>query len=495
MINDNSVKSEIQNSGSFHASTLIVGGGISGLYMASRLADAGIDCVILEAGSAKPIGDWRDLSWYVEGRDRVDVDAPFPYNEKFSWVKALGGSTEAWEGYTPRWADYDFKTASEFGIGLDWPLSYSDLERYYCRAEAFLGVAGIDDNPHDEYRSKPFPLPEFEFDEYESNIISRAKQYNWHHVPQARNSRAYRGRSHCNTVATCNSCPIQARWSPSATLLPKLRRNKRVHIITDSSCLEIIPDNENRAVKARVHSEGIGEWLATFDNLILAAGAVETSRLLLNSRERSPHGFLNDSGLVGRGYMDHPVIRVKADPEWTFHKQVEYNILASTHDYRKYDSSRGSWGFVTNLNSRAKGKIWVAAHFEMPALLTNQVVLSPERIDKHGIPMADIRIKEVWGNFDATIEHAKSVLEDIAISAGGSNLQYDPFQLWACHPMGGCMISATEGEGVVNPELRAWESENTYILSNGVFCSGAAVNPTLTLLALGMRLAEKLTKE
>ncbi len=202
---------------------LIVGGGIAGLYLARELGRSGRRCVVLEAGSSRAIGDWRDLKWYDEGRDGIEVDTDHPYNEKLSWVKALGGGTEAWEGLPPRWLRRDFCTASRCGYGVDWPIGYDDLEGYYERAERFLGVAGCADNPHDEPRRTPFPLPAFQFDQYEEEIVGRATGFRWHHVPQARNSLAYGGRSHCNGVGTCNVCPVQARWTPSATLLPQVR--------------------------------------------------------------------------------------------------------------------------------------------------------------------------------------------------------------------------------------------------------------------------------
>ena len=301
MIDSKSTRNKIIENKFVEIDTLIVGGGISGLYISSRLSDVGISSLVLEAGNCSPIGDWRKLSWYCEARDRVDVKSKFPYNEKYSWVKALGGGTEAWEGYTPRWTAYDFKTKTNFGVGKDWPIKYSDLASYYYKAEQFLGVAGEDDNPHDEIRNEPFPLPAFEFDYYERNIISRVKQLEWHHVPQARNSIAYRKRSFCTNVGTCNSCPTQARWSPSAVLLPNLAQKRNVDILTESSCLEIISGEDNRAVECMVHTKGIGIWKARFRNLVLAAGAVETSRLLLTSKSSTNrNGFLNDSGCVER---------------------------------------------------------------------------------------------------------------------------------------------------------------------------------------------------
>ena len=475
-----------------HYDTLIIGGGISGLFMASRLGKAGKKCLVLETGSREPIGDWRKLTWFDDQRDQVELHSDYPYKYEYSWVKTLGGSTEAWEGYTPRWTHYDFKTQSEFGVGRDWPIGYSDLEVFYESAESFLGVAGCDDNPFDEPRGRRFPLPPFEFDVYEKGVIDRVPWLEWHHVPQARNSRAYDGRSHCNVIGTCNSCPIQARYSPRATLVPLVEQLPNVDLKTDSHCTRIHHDEYNRATSADVVTNE-HPWKVSFDQLLLCAGGVENARLLLlSTSDKNPNGFCNQSGWVGRGFMDHPVLRVSADADWKWKGQKQTNILASTHHFRRYNQEERTWGFLVNLNSRRKDRIWIAAHFEMPSLAHNRITLSDTLIDRYGNKCPRIDIQCNYDGFERTIQHCGDQLKRIASSCGGKTIEEDPFQIWACHPMGGTVIGSDPSNSVVNSDLRTWESENTYVLSNSVYCSGSAVNPTLTLLSLGFRLAKHL---
>jgi choline dehydrogenase-like flavoprotein len=470
----------------------VVGGGIAGLFVAHRLAAAGRDVLMVEAGSAKPIGDWRNLDWYEEERDFTECDTDFPYNAQLSWVKGLGGGAEAWEAYTPRWTPYDFETNTRWGVGVDWPFGYEELEGDYAQAERFLGVAGCNDNPQDGYRSSSFPLPPFDFDVYEEQIVSRVAQLRWHHVPQARNSVAYGGRSYCNGIGVCNACPIQARWTPSATLLPSLLRFPNVRLATDSVVTGIEASSGGLARSVTVRTRQGGEWRARFDKLVLCAGAVETSRLLLLSKSKTfPNGFLNGHGNVGKYFMDHPVLRVSGKVPWSFEDQVQTNILASSHDHREYDRAAGSWGFLVNLNSRRPGRLWIASHLEMPPDDGNRVALS-EKLDRYGRPFAKLTIHFDWHGCNGTLAKVKEVLMETASAAGGSQLAFDPFQLWACHPMGGCRIGSSAETSVVDANLKAWESGNTFILSLGVFPTGAAVNPTLTLLALGFRLTRYL---
>ena len=90
----------------------IVGGGIAGLFLAYQLGKRGKEVVVLEAGSRDPVGDWRKLSWYRKERDYTECISDYPYNVEWSWIKTLGGGTEAWEGYTPRFVPSDFSLSS-----------------------------------------------------------------------------------------------------------------------------------------------------------------------------------------------------------------------------------------------------------------------------------------------------------------------------------------------------------------------------------------------
>ncbi|MBC2606943.1 GMC oxidoreductase [Pelagicoccus albus] len=477
------------------AEYVIVGGGIAGLSLADKLSAEGHDCLVLEAGSSNPVGDWRKLKWYDETRDLFEVDSSRAYNVQLSRVKALGGGTEAWEGYIPRWNETDFKLSSKFGVGKDWPFGYEEIEPYYSEAEYFLGAAGEASNPADSFRSKPYPLPPFEWSPYEKGVACRSKHIGvvWHPYPQARNSRPYGRRSNCNEIGTCNLCPIQARWSPRATLVPRLASRSNVRIETDATCRLARFDSRGNPEAVLISRKGGEERWVEFSKLILASGAIECSRWLLLIRRSmvGRDGFWSNPR-IGTGYMDHPVIRVRADLDWHTGYSRQTNILATSHHFREYEPSTGAWGFCLNLNRRDLPRLWLAAHFEMPAVEENCIRLSSESLDCFGDPVARLKIGTDFNGFESTTERIHKSLQDVALAVGGRNLRYDPLQLWACHPMGGCSISNSEKEGVVDSNLKIWGTENCYVLSNGVFASGASVNPTLTLLSLSFRLSKHL---
>jgi choline dehydrogenase-like flavoprotein len=475
---------------------MIIGGGFAGCLLAYTLGDFGLRIMLVETGSDRKIGDWRNGRWFEKERDDVLVESDLPYNISYSRVKALGGSTEAWEGYCYRMEEHDLRMNSAFGAGVDWPIDIETLATHYDRVERLLGVAG---NYHElqGFKNASYPLPAFPFENYEKRIVNGCKPLGikFIHVPQARNSLPYDHRSSCLGIGTCNCCPTGARWSPSVSLVPRLKGMPNVTMATEHTCIHldtfgkrlikqaILVDNRTGS-KKQVHAKGY----------VLTGGTIEVCRLLLASKTADySEGIGNKNGLVGRNFMDHPILRVRADTKWRKNsRKRQTNILASSHDFRRFDKKENAPGFLLNINSRiAPPKILVAAHMEMLPHMDNRIMMSRTR-DRFGLPMPLLRISSKRGLQQGTVEKARRILELVACQAGGHNLIFDPLQLWACHLMGGCRMGKDPETSTVDSHLRCHQMENMYILSCAVFPTSGSVNPTLTLGALTVRLAEYL---
>lgn len=164
------------------ADVVIVGSGVAGSLVATRLAKAGLKVLILEAGPrvqrAAALAQYRDALIKIPESPYPDTPfAPRPRSDnpdhyylqdgpdKFgsTYLRQVGGTTWHWLGTTLRFVPDDFMLRSRFGVGLDWPLSYDDLESWYCEAERELGVAGDPTAELDAPRSRPYPLPPIPF--------------------------------------------------------------------------------------------------------------------------------------------------------------------------------------------------------------------------------------------------------------------------------------------------------------------------------------------
>jgi len=156
---------------------LVVGSGASGGWAAKRLSEAGVKVALVDAGRPLRITDlnehgsglelpYRGLSSEVVRKTRPvqkecyacternydwfanDLEEPYttPKDKPFSWqgrTRMVGGRTNVWGRQSYRFSDLDFKAASYDGYGMDWPLGYADLEKYYDLVEDYVGISGL----------------------------------------------------------------------------------------------------------------------------------------------------------------------------------------------------------------------------------------------------------------------------------------------------------------------------------------------------------------
>ncbi|WP_246682467.1 NAD(P)-binding protein [Mesorhizobium sp. B3-2-1] len=159
------------------ADFIVVGSGIIGSLVAHKLALAGASVIILEAGPRVTRGelvarfrnstrrsDWMSpyppASWaphpvyQPEPNNHLIQAGPYPYAAEY--IRQVGGTTWHWAAHAWRNVRNDFRIKSLYGVGVDWPMSYDDLEPFYQEAEEIMGVSGAPNTGSP--RNKPFPM-------------------------------------------------------------------------------------------------------------------------------------------------------------------------------------------------------------------------------------------------------------------------------------------------------------------------------------------------
>ena len=171
-----------------------------------------------------------------------------------SRTMAVGGSALHWGGVTNRFSEEDLTLKSRYGLAVDWPMTWEDLERHYCEAERRLGVSGEPGPLPEDKRSEPYPMPPMPLSYNLAVLKAWAEKSGipFQGTPQAKNTQPYDGRSVCLRCNTCEICPTGARYSPDFTFKQLLAAKKiTLHDQTLVRRLVASPDRKRIVVGAR----------------------------------------------------------------------------------------------------------------------------------------------------------------------------------------------------------------------------------------------------
>ena len=500
----------------------IIGAGIAGALVAAACTRKGKTVLIIEAGGRfdrakrfeqleRYLAAGPAWKWDHSGRDSyTDTTPAFRYDLNSTRVKAVGGSTLHWGGTSQRLHPTDFETLTRYGVGADWPISYKEIEPYYVRAERELGVSG-DSSAHAALRSAGYPMPEFP-DSFSDGVWRRAAARigaSVEKVPYAKNSKPYAGRPACAAFSTCHVCPIGAQYSADVHIA-EAEASGRCTVMTRTVARRIETDSRGRARAVHATDLDMKEHSIVADHFVIAAHAVESARLLL----LSDVGV--SSGHVGRWLMEHFYVRGEARvPERFYPGRIGFETLQCASFYDgderrerggiKLELGHGMDPLVAPQSQKLWGKrlaefddrnfshlVGVSAETEHLPHWESRVALDPTVKDGFGDPVP--RIHFHLGAFEAgTRARAVQVIARLLEAANGSDIVTDATPNWAAHHLGTCRMAADPDKGVVDRNLKVFGTTNLYAAGSGAFPTGGALQPTLTIAALALRLADTLT--
>ena len=528
------------NGGSRDTDVIVVGSGVAGALVAAELARAGARVTVLEAGDrvdreeavARFRGSWRqDLAspFVTPAHAPVpDGETPDGYLEQLGpvpyrafYVRAVGGTTWHWTGITPRFLPQDFELRSRYRVGRDWPFGYGVLEPYYARAEAELGVSGDSNDDHGSPRSTRYPMPALPMP-YGDQVCRRRLAPHGVAVkvmPAARNSAAYAGRPACCGAGSCSPiCPVGASYSADVHAARAEKAGARLITGAVVHALDVSADGSVRAVRWK--DAGSGEHRVAARIVVLACNGIETPRLMLMSRsERTPLGIGNATGQVGRYLMDHPTLvigyrltepmyrgrgpqivsTIDTHRDGPFREQraaVKYNLSNALNpigiSVEALESERNWSGIRHALRGAAVFGGEIVAEFEQLPDPANQVMLSATRKDPLGLPVPAIRY-----GYDAYTQEglraSGAFLKRVIGLMGGRIIEgHSIGHQGSQHLMGTTLMGTDPRVSVVNADCRVHQHSNLYIAGSSVFPSSGTANPTLTIAALSLRLADRL---
>jgi len=536
---------------------VIVGSGAGGGVVAKELSIAGLSVVLFERGGwisyddhtddelisqpISPLGTscgpddkrYRRVIVYPDGTSRIVLPSEADYN---NIAACVGSGTVSYAALAWRYMQEDFKMKSTYGhvpgsTIEDWPISYEDLEPCYEKAEWEIGVAGDDSkNPFAPPRKKPQPMPPFSHNKGARLLNDAALRLGLHPFssPVLRNSVPYGGRPACIRMRNCNGypCPVNAKCGTHNTVIPVALASGNCELRTHCVVSEIMVNEQGRITGVSYFDEDNRKKIQPADIVILSASAIETARLLLNSKSKFfPKGLGNENDWVGKNLQGHAYPKAYGIFENDVYDDFGPGSSVTICDFNHHNPGIVGGGYLTNsffirpysfADIRPPGaKLWGKEHKEFQRLNYKKV------IKVHGpyqeIPRfdqqveVDLEVKDFWGIPVARLSPSK-----IETDSEGCNFIAGKAELWLkeagayftwkssgtgkgvgamSHQAGTCRMGNDPKTSVTDKYGRVHSMPNLFVADASLHVTNGGFNPALTIMALGYRVGGFIASE
>lgn len=499
---------------------IIIGTGAAGGTLARTLAPTGQKILVLERGGFLPKekANWDATEVYGKDRYRTreqwyDKDGnPFePFTHYY-----VGGNTKVYGSAHYRLRERDFdEVEHKGGTSPAWPLKYSDFEPYYTQAETLFDVHGLrHTDPTEPPCRAPFPHPPITHEPPIAKIGRALEKMGLHptHQPLGlKLNEANRELSECVRCESCDGfpCMVNAKADGDVNGVRPTMMYPNVTLKTHAKVTRLHTDATGREISAVETEISDQTYLFSAKIVVVSAGALNSAVLLLRSANRHhPNGLANSSDLVGRHYMRHKIcaivaLGIKVNPT-TYPKTMALNDFYWGEADFPYPM--GHVQTLGNVNAERAAtssppfipsKLIPMAVFKAAAERTTPWFLIGEDLPdpNNRIRVEDDKIVlEYTPNneeaFNRLIDRWKGVLKSL-----------DPWSMLFTtdmtikdvgHQCGTCRFGEDPAASVLNLNCRTHDVDNLYVVDGSFFPSSAALNPTLTIIANAIRVAEHL---
>jgi choline dehydrogenase-like flavoprotein len=513
-----------------HYDVVIIGSGAGGATLAQRLAPTGKSILILERGEHLPreAENWDPHAVFVDHRYRTKEqwldkrNKPFTPNTHY-WV---GGNTTFYGAALFRLRDGDFEeTQHAGGVSPAWPIRLADLAPYYDEAERLWQVHGArGQDPTESGNEPPYPFEAVRDDPGIAALRSHWRAQGWKpfSLPLGvKLDQAHPVTSSCIKCKTCGGypCLVKGKSDARTIAVEPLLDAPNVTLMTGRKVVRLETDASGKTVTEVICESPDGEERYSGDIVVLAAGAVNTAAVLLASANAAhPNGLANGSDQVGRNYMFHTLTAMisltAGHCDITFPKTLACNDFYWRDPRGGFDRPMGHIQLLEYMSGQTlEGEVsdWLPPIF-VPDAFSNALAsrMLSMLVISEDLPMPENRVR-LTGDGRIVLEYTHNNLEGherlvktLYESLDGFVDQAHPisqhhFQLdsllplyGTAHMCGTTRFGTDPKSSVLDPWCKAHELDNLYVTDASVFCSSAAVNPTLTIVANAMRVGDHL---
>ncbi|MCB9385717.1 MAG: GMC family oxidoreductase [Bryobacterales bacterium] len=505
---------------------LIVGSGAAGGMAAHTLTAKGASCLMLEAGPLpdfdrktairnayelpyRGLGNPQRLQRVVQADefnanrwvDEQEVPYTYPPENPYYWVRVrmVGGKSLFWARMSFRLSDYEFKAADLDGFGANWPIEYADLAPFYDRVEPLFRVSGQKEGLEQ--------LPDGIFVPDESAFSEPIEKF--------RTAAA----KHDTPVTKIRRSQGDGRMASSFNItLPRALATGKLDLVENAVARAVTVDKTTGLANGVLYVDRRSgrEMHARAKRVVLAASALESIRILLNS------DVANSSGTLGRYIMDQFYVKgsvIAIDPTSRRGRRGSGYIPRVQNlkgqkpkkDYlRGYavDFHGGSTPDPNRLPSYGKKLAEELASYSGQALsfttmgdvlprYENNARIDDTVVDKWGIPVLRLDVSYTENEF-AMARDAMHELSQLSEDAGFRVINAHPEMGppgESIHELGGCRMGDDPKTSVLNQWNQCHDVKNLYVVDGSSFVTAGSQNPTITIMALTMRACERMVEE
>lgn len=509
---------------------LIIGSGHAGGMAAKILTEKGISCLMLNAGPVadvarhaqkksayelpyrgfKPPGRLEHVYqssgynanvWVDEEEVPYTFDPAHPYN----WVRVrlFGGRSLFWSRQSFRLSDYEFKGKSHDGFGEDWPIDHAELAPFYSRVEEIFQVAGAMDGPP-QMPDGNFVLDDDPWSESMQRFMAAGKPLG---------------------VAVCKQRRALGRDGLASSvnlLIPDAEKTGKLTSISNAVVREITTDKNTGQPDGCHFVDRLSrrEMHVKARVIVVAAGTLESTRLLLNSN------LCNSSGLVGRYLMDqiYGAGVTCSVPEARQGKATKELMGggAIVPRFRNITSRQDNFlrGYALNVTSRIGGleprnfaaygaelqqkldeyygsAFYMTIMGEVLGRYENHARINREKTDAWGIPVLHLETKYTDNEYNMAkdaVEVGSQMAHDAGFEVLSANAVPNP-PGYSIHEVGTCRMGDDPKRSVLDRWNQSHDHKNLYVVDGAAFPSAGWQNPTITISALSMRASEHLADQ
>ena len=508
-----------------HYDVIIIGSGAGGGTLAHRLAPSGKRILIIERGDWLPREpqNWLAEDVFVDGR----------YSSKDTWLDHdgkefqpqvhyfVGGATKLYGAALYRLRAEDFgELRHHDGISPAWPIEYGELQPYYTQAEELYRVHGArGEDPTEPPADAPYPFPAVSHEPRIAKLAEDLAASGHHPFHAPCGVMLDEARMPYSTCARCPDCDgfpclLHAKSDAEVIAVRPALEHPNVTLLTRARALRLQTDDAgNRVTEVVVARDGEQESYAG-DIVVVSAGAANSAALLLASADaQHPKGLANGSDMVGRNYMFH-----NSDAVLALSHEPNPTIFQKTLGVNNYYFKGPDFEFPL-------GNIQMVGKSQTPMFRGEKPVetlLAPtwtlERVAEHAVdfwlstedlPVAENRVTlasdgRIRLSYRATnAEPRKRLYETLKSLFGKLGMQdhhivhhaylQNPIPVaGVAHQAGTCRFGTDPAASVLNPDCRAHELDNLYVVDTSFFPSIGAVNPALTAMANALRVGDHL---